>query len=122
MRRSVAAAGIGVLFLLLGLTLAYAETAPAPEVVFGALLLVLAIAFFIILSAGVPESDVPKPSNLQEIFMSIYSIPQYLPIKINMDDGIPTVSITPSITPSLFSVPSSIPAVDVSWSWSWDRD
>ena len=122
MRRSVAAAGIGVLFLLLGLTLAYAETAPAPEVVFGALLLVLAIAFFIVLSAGVPESDVPKPSNLQEIFMSIYSIPQYLPIKINMDDGIPTVSITPSITPSLFSVPSSIPAVDVSWSWSWDRD
>jgi len=122
LRRSVAAAGIGVLFLLLGLTLAYAETAPAPEVVFGALLLVLAIAFFIVLSAGVPESDVPKPSNLQEIFMSIYSIPQYLPIKINMDDGIPTVSITPSITPSLFSVPSSIPAVDVSWSWSWDRD
>jgi len=126
-RRSVALAGSGVLLLLLGLTPAYAETAPAPVMVFGALLLVLAIiflavVFFTVLHAGVSEGGVWRPSYLQEIFTNIYSIHVSPPVKINVVDGIPIASPTPS----LFSMPStsgiSIPTIDISSSWSWDRD
>jgi hypothetical protein len=37
------------------------------------------------------------------------------PVKINVNDGIPTASITPSITSSI-----SGPTIDVSWSWDSD--